>query len=131
MASKSFDYRIHGKGYYPTIPITLFHLENEALTDGIIDSGSNYCIFHPWVAEKVGIPWLRGEKKTISTVSEKVDVYLSKVKMAIFGNKFECVVGFAKMGTSFNLLGREGFFENHEITFKEKEKRVIITELEV
>ncbi|MFH1750336.1 MAG: hypothetical protein ABH863_01520 [Candidatus Micrarchaeota archaeon] len=129
MSSKSFQYRHHNKGLYPSVPIKLLHLGKDLVVDGIVDSGSNYCIFHTWVADQLGIPWQRGRKLEISTVSEKVEIYILKVKMQVIGDPFECEIGFAKMGTSFNLLGRIGLFERHEITFNEKEKTIVLTEI--
>ncbi|MFH1200099.1 MAG: hypothetical protein V1708_03470 [Candidatus Micrarchaeota archaeon] len=129
MAEQSFPYRHHGKGLYPTIPVRLFHLSNEIACDGIVDSGSNYSIFQPWVAEAIGIPWMRGERMTLSTVSDKAEIFLFDLRMQAIGNLFNTRVGFARMGTSFNILGRVGFFERHEITFKEKEKRIVLKEL--
>ncbi len=49
--------------------------------------------------------------------------------MQAIGDPFECEIGFAKMATSFNLIGRIGFFDRHEITFKEKEKMLALTEI--
>ncbi len=129
MALESFQYRHHNKGLYPSVPIKLIHLGKELIIDGVVDSGSNYCIFHTWVAEQFGIPWQRGRKLVISTVSDKIDVFICNIGMQAIGEVFECEVGFSKHGTSFNLLGRIGFFERHEITFLEKHKTLSLAEI--
>jgi hypothetical protein len=101
-------------------------------TDALIDSGSNYSVFRPEFAQALGLPIERGRLTDFVGISADLSAYLHKIELQIFEKPFECEVAFTrKLHTSFNILGRVGFFDRHEITFKEKEKKVVITEIEV
>ena len=87
------------------------------------------CLQKAELAQELGIPLERSAPALVKTVSEKVAVHLHKIRLQVLGEPFECEAAFIKnMGTSFNLLGRVGFFERHGITFKENEKKVVLNE---
>lgn len=130
METKELSYRQHKGGLFPMMQVKVLHLGKGVNVDGVIDSGSNYCLFNSEVAASLGLPLERAGPVEITTVSDKVKIYLHQVEMSVLGEPFSCKVGFMrKMGTSFNLLGRAGFFERHHVTFKENEKKVVLEEI--
>ena len=131
MASNEFPYKKYGGAYFPTVPVKLSRLGKEIDIGGLIDSGASYCVFHAELGEALGLPIGRSAPTYVDTVSEKVAVHMHKIRLQVLGEPFECEAAFVKnMGTSFNLLGRVGFFERHGITFKENEKKVVLDENE-
>lgn len=130
MASFPFPYRKHADAFYPTVPVTISRLGRRLTVDALLDSGANYSLFRPEVADALGLPIDRGERVNFSGISSEIYAFLHRVDLKLFEKAFQCEVGFSrKMQTSFNILGRKDFFELHELLFREKEKKVTITEV--
>lgn len=130
MATKEFPYVKYHERHYPMIPVQLIRFGKHIDTVALIDSGSNYSIFQPELAKVLGIPIDRGKLTTFSGISAAMEGHIHRIQIKVFDEPFECEVAFTrKLYTSFNILGRIGLFDRHEITFKEKENKVILTEL--
>ena len=120
-------YRKHGETFYPTAPFEIRHLGNLVVTDALIDSGATLSIFRPEIADRLGIPIERGKKILIRGIAGDVIAYVHALRIRILEQDFEWNVAFCRnLGFSLNLMGRSGFFENHEVTFHEKEKQVVL-----
>lgn len=131
MTSAEFRYSETRSRYYPVIFLHLKRNNIELDTYALIDSGASMSTFHADVANSLGIEIENGEKRTSSGICGKVDVYIHNLELKVFEIWFPCKIAFSKQLTSsFNLLGREGFFDKHLVTFNEKERKTILTEFQ-
>lgn len=94
-----------------------------------MDSGALMSTFRVEIAEKLGIKIESGERRMSIGIAGKIEVFIHEIEIKVFDKWFPCRVAFSKEHKArFNLLGREGFFDRHLITFNEKEKKTILTE---
>ena len=129
MATTEFIYGERNGRYYPVISTHLRNKNNELDLEVLVDSGASFSTFREEVAELLGINIEEGEKRQSIGISGKIEVYLHQIDMKVFDSWFTCTVAFSReLTSSFNLLGREGFFDRHLISFNQKEKKTIITE---
>jgi len=112
------------------VPITL--IDKEVLeTFALLDSGASISIFRPEIAYQLGVEIESGEAITSEGISGRITVYLHNIKVEFEGFSFLCKIGFSEEYTaSFNLLGRDNFFEQFLITFDERSRKVIVEEWE-
>ncbi len=129
MAEQDFYYQIRGKMQYPVLPITIHSTTNATVTEVLIDSGADFSRFSEEIAEKLGIEIATGPAIQLGGIGGKITAYFHEVEIQLFNQKIKCKVLFSKQFKWYaNLLGRNGFFETHEITFMEKEKKIYIKE---
>lgn len=121
--------KFHGR-YYPLIPITLTKKPYTVSTFALIDSGASISVFRPEIARALRIP-VRGRTDVrLGTANGGVDIGISDVQVEIEQTKFKTKIGFSSTyATSFNILGREGFFHRFSICFNEIMKTVILMPL--
>lgn len=121
-----FPYKLIGGRWSPMISAGL-HLEGVWRPVELhVDSGATYTILRAKVATDVGFDYEQG-RRTLVQVGDGalIPVFLHDLPVQIGGRRFQAPVGFsAKLGVSFNLLGRAGVFEHFRICFREK-RRVI------
>ena len=109
----------------------MHHLSNALPVEALIDSGADFGCFKADLADALGIPLERGEKKEIATVGGKITAYMHNIEIQLFDRKIKCQVAFSReFRFHANLIGRQDFFIKHEILFKEKEKVIEITEID-
>ncbi|MBI5227061.1 hypothetical protein HY988_00600 [Candidatus Micrarchaeota archaeon] len=97
--------------------------------EALVDSGALMSTFRVEIAEKLGIKIESGERRMSIGIAGKIEVFIHEIEIKVFDKWFPCRVAFSKEHKArFNLLGREGFFDRHLITFNEKEKKTILTE---
>lgn len=122
-----FSYRKNLVGsYFPIIPVRL-HFKNKLFdTSALIDSGATISIMQENVAKDLGIDIEKGTEIFIGGVGGRIKGYVHEVIIEIAGNnKFKLQTIFSReYHVSFNLLGRNEFFEKFKITFDEKNKVV-------
>ncbi len=129
MVEQEFYYKTIGSQQYPIIPIMASRFDKTIAIDVLIDSGADFCCFKSEVATLLGIPIERGQQKKIATASDEIIAYLHEIELQIFDKHITCKVAFSREFKFLeNIAGRLNFFEAHEITFKEKEKKVQIKE---
>ena len=122
---KTFHYKYKRKLLSPIIPITLKHGEREAELDAVIDSGADYSLMDARFAELIGLPILRFEQRKMQGIASSVIGNMCNVKAKVLDEFFEMPVLFVNNYTGpFNILGRQGFFEKHIITFDEAKLEV-------
>ena len=110
---------------FPVIPLKLSFQGRVADTSALIDSGATISIFRPEVAEQLGIEIETGNKVFLGGVGGRIKGFIHTLKMEISGKEFACPIVFSYEYTvSFNLLGRDSFFEQFCITFDEKNRKV-------
>ena len=129
MATAEFVFAERHGRRYPVISIHLKYKETEIDLEVLVDSGASYTTFRGEIADLLGIKIEDGEKRVSVGVSGKIDVFLHDIDMKIFDKWFSFRVAFSRdLTSSFNLLGREGFFDRHLVTFNQKDGKTTITE---
>lgn len=123
----SFKYKFSNYNYYPIISITLSKNLLSTKASAIIDSGASISIFGEDTATELNINIEKGEKRILGGVGGRIVGYVHKIKVKVAGKSFTCPVVFSReYKVSFNLLGRDTFFEKFKITFDETKKKVIL-----
>ncbi len=121
--------KFHGR-YYPLIPITLSKGAYAVNTFALLDSGASMSVFRPEIARALRIPLKGQESVQLGTANGGVTIAVTKVGLEIEDTKFSADIGFSSTyATSFNIIGREGFFHRFSIVFNELMKTVILMPL--
>lgn len=123
-----FPYYFNSSGYFPIIPLVFLFGGKRFRSQALIDSGATVSVFGEETAETLGIEIEKGEKMVLGGVGGRIVGYVHRLRLRIVGKEFVCPIVFSREYlVSFNLLGREGFFEQFQITFDEKHKRLSLT----
>ncbi len=121
----SYKYYFNGRGYFPVIPLYFITTTKRVRALALIDSGASVSIFRTETAAILGIPIESGTRTILGGVGGKIVGYTHQLHIEVAGNTFRCPIVFSRdYLVSFNLLGREAFFEKFIITFDEKHKRL-------
>lgn len=117
-----FPYSFH-KGYLmPIIPITISGHKVWVY----VDSGATFSIFHSDTANRLDIDIYTGKKQMIVVGDGSfIPVYFHNLTLEIDEFKLQAPIGFSeRLGVGFDLLGRKGIFDNFQICFNEKERKL-------
>ena len=126
-ALTSFNYYKDKDDYFPVIPIVFTVNKKNIRTLALVDSGASISVFNGETADLLGLNVEQGKRTTLGGVIGRIVGYTHKVQIKIAGKSFICPIVFSReLMVSYNLLGREVFFENFKITFDEAQKRVIL-----
>lgn len=121
--------RFHGQTY-PLIPITLRRLQYSVNTFALLDSGASVSVFRPEIASALHLSSKDRTSMRLGTASGGVDIHLAQLEIQIEKTSFITKIGFSKReATSFNILGRDGFFHRFSICFNEMMKTVVMVPL--
>lgn len=124
---KEFHYFEKDGQFFPIIDVTLKTKKGEITIKALIDSGASFSVFRPEIAEELGIEIAKGKQVYLTGIGGRILGYLHEVSFALDGKTFPCRIVFSEEFTvSFNLLGRNNFFQPFAITFLEKNKKVAI-----
>jgi len=116
-----FSYQFFRDSYFPIIPLTIIKNNKKINTSAVVDSGAAISIFNSRVTTPIELDIESGEKHIFQGASAKLIGYIHKVRMVIGGSEIECEVAFSdELSTSFNLLGRQGVFDNFRVCFDGK-----------
>ncbi|MBI5225518.1 retroviral-like aspartic protease [Candidatus Micrarchaeota archaeon] len=130
MASQTFIYREHNGKLYPTLPVTVKRLNKSVSFDALVDSGSTVTLLRHEIANELGIPLERSPKKPITGLSSVSEGHEYSLEMRLFDDFFQCKVAFVRpFSFPLNIIGREDFFDRHEILFRERKRELIVTEV--
>ena len=105
--------------WLPVVPIRLVNGERAVRVEGIVDSGSHFCLFHWRVGELLGLDVGRGARDTVlgALQSPRSEVFHHRLKMQVAGESLSIVAGFSRDALQPCLLGRDGFFDHFRVTF--------------
>lgn len=119
-----FPYRQSTSGqFFPVVPLTVYAQNGKSDVSALVDSGATVSIFKIDVAEKLGFTIEKGEKIVLGGVGGKIKGYKHQIKVEIAKKIFILSVIFSyEYLVSFNLLGREAFFENFLVIFDERKR---------
>lgn len=122
----SFPYQLDATGdLFPVIPISVTSGNQRQEIFALIDSGAAISVFQSEIADVLGIDILKGKQVFLGGITGRIRGYIHNLEIEVGKIKLFCPVVFSKeYVASFNLLGREKFFEKFRITFAEKKKRV-------
>ena len=115
------------KRFFPIIPIKL--VSNDIIVDTLayLDSGASISLFRIDIANQMNIDIENGEKIHLEGISGKITVYIHKLKIIVADLEFILKVGFSEeYVASFNLLGRDNFFNKFLITFDEMKRKLFL-----
>jgi len=122
-----FSYLRRWERDYPIIPVELRYRGRGLLTEGLVDSGANLSVFSADIADYLGLPLTRGKALILQGVGGRILGYQHTLKLKVGTAEFRLPICFsAELVTSFNLLGREGFFQKFRVTFDEGKKRLFL-----
>jgi hypothetical protein len=110
----------------PKIPVKLRYKNREISVTALIDSGADYTFIPEDIADILEITYKRGDERIITGIDKELKCIETRLTLIIEkdGEKHEVPItaiipkySAKKVGV---LLGRQGFFENFNITFCEK-----------
>jgi len=106
---------------FPLVNFILYHKNHLVRASALIDSGAVISIFREEVDEMLGIKIENGKEIYLGGIGSKIKGYIHKVEIEIADKKFKFPIVFShEYKVSFNLLGRDNFFNKFKITFDEK-----------
>ena len=126
----TFPYKLYRGWYFPVIQ---FYIAKDTKSSpiavsGLVDSGANLSILNRETAEALGITMSKGKRRSFSGVASNSYGYEHTIHFNVMGVKFRDEVIFSsKLGSYFNLIGREAFFSKFErICFDENKRETIL-----
>lgn len=135
-----FKYKSHPQNKakkLPLIPVKI-HAKQDVETLGLIDSGADYSVLPLSMAEALGVPFKKSEAEDIAGIGGLHKAYPCRISVTITGKgehnterlELPAFAIQADRQEPFLLLGRLGFFDKFEITFKESEEKIILKKIE-
>ena len=128
LSERVFPYIVYRGRSYPIIPVVVEGRE-KAVVHALVDSGATISLFHTSIADDVGIDLTDAEQVYLAGIGGYVKAYVKKqVKVSIeeLGSIYMPMAFTERIVSDLAILGRQGFFEAFEITFREWEKKLII-----
>jgi len=120
-----FPYYFDGSSYFPVISLIFFVGEKRIRSQALVDSGATISIFGEETANSLGVNIEKGKRIILGGVGGRIVGYIHEVRIRVADTEFFCPIVFSREYlVSFNLLGRQGFFDRFLITFDEKHKRL-------
>lgn len=124
-----FEYRD-----FPLIPVTFSSMEKETpIIDALLDSGGDFIVVPHAIAKYLGLNLLKAGN--VDTAGGETTLYKSFVNMVINDKDKKFTYENLEIHVSSRndipvLLGRKPIFEDHEITFKKFENKLILNRVE-
>lgn len=129
MTSKTrlvYPYLPIDKRLSPVVPLGIGYQGRWRRVEAYVDSGATYSLFHAQIAAQLGLEVEQGTKVWVQTASgDFLPAYLWLVDVQLGSQRFQARIGFSnRLGTKFNLLGRQPFFNRFEVCFNDTEQNV-------
>ncbi|RLG83096.1 MAG: hypothetical protein DRO40_05680 [Thermoprotei archaeon] len=128
LREKVFPYVLYRGKFYPVIPVVIEGRE-KAIVHALVDSGATISLFHTSIADDIGIDLEDTEQAYLAGIGGYVKAYIKKqVKISIeeLGSIIIPIAFTEYITSDIAILGRQGFFETFEITFREWERKLIM-----
>jgi len=122
-----FPYTLH-KGYLmPIIPITI---QNHKVWV-YVDSGATFSMVNAAEARDMGINWQSGRRQMVVVGDGSfIPTFIHDLSIQIGTSQITASVGFSeRLGVGFNLLGRTGVFDQFEVCFNDRARRVTFQQI--
>ncbi len=122
-----FDYVERRGRPYPLVPVTLRDQE-ELTIYALVDSGAVISLFPEDIANAIGLDLSKGETLYLTGVGGHIKgKHISNVEVMVGAFRLKIPIVFVPYTPiELAVLGRKGFFEAFEITFREWERKLII-----
>jgi len=122
-----FPYLYRKNQLYPIIPIKVGKGKLILKTEALLDSGANISVFSADIADYFGIKLTKGRQIYLQGIGGRIVGYIHKLKIIVADVSFMCPIVFsAELITSFNIIGRAGFFSKFLIIFNEAKGKLIL-----
>ena len=119
----TFPYARKGRQYFPVVDISLIVPARPLTVKALVDSGASTSVFRAEVLEYLQIPLVRGERVYLEGVGGRILGYCHRVPARVGSTSFALPVVFSQeLTVSFNLLGRDNFFEQFVVSFDERHR---------
>jgi hypothetical protein len=121
-----------GTVYRPVIDLLFNEKTGRNLYSFIVDSGADISLAPRQLADRIGLDWDKGSKITLSGISPKPECTLEgrihKVSALVPDLAFELALPVCfTNGNAPLLIGREGFFDEFDITLDKTRRRTVFT----
>jgi len=121
----TFPYLRKGQQYFPVADVTLPIPGRPLTVKALVDSGASFSVFRAEVLEYLGIPLARGTPLYLEGIGGRILGYRHRVPAQVGATKFPMTAVFSQeLTVSFNLLGRQDFFQHFLVTFDERGRTV-------
>ncbi len=111
----------------PIIPVTIIKGSRLVRFEALIDSGSDFNIFHGDVAAYLGIKLTTGSRRNIAGISKgKIKGYEHSVKLIIDSFSYQAKITFSNElpSNAIAVLGNNGFFDKFKVLLDLKNKNI-------
>ena len=122
-----FPYTLH-KGYLmPIIPIAI----QDHKVWVYVDSGATFSMVGAAEAEDMGINWQGGKRQMVVVGDGSyIPTFIHDVSIQLGTFQITVPIGFSeRLGVGFNLLGRMGVFNQFEVCFNDRARKVTFQQL--
>ncbi|HAH19975.1 MAG: hypothetical protein A2Y00_08985 [Omnitrophica WOR_2 bacterium GWF2_43_52] len=127
MKRYEFPYLKQGSRYFPVVDITLKYKKSEITLKALVDSCATHSVFRHEVADYLGLAFAKGKLLHLEGISGRIAGYMHTLDVVMGGISYKNKIVFSRqLKVSFNILGRDNFFEPFLITFCETDKKVVI-----
>ena len=129
MHSLTFPYQQRQDHWLPLIPVTLFGPREPLQVEAYLDSGAKMSIIDYSVAEVLGLPLMHARiQQFIVGDGRYIHGRVVILPVQVDSVKFRAPIAFSKdLKVGFNLIGRQGFFEQFdEVAFQETRRQIIL-----
>ena len=115
--------------YRPIVEVELFGMKGSLRELALIDSGADRSMLNKDTAEILGIDLTHATTRRTIGITGMTSVYLTEVEIKLEGSraKITLPVGFIDSPYVSVLLGQQGFFDLHRITFEKDHQMFEIT----
>ena len=127
MSLIEFPYTLH-KGYLmPIVPIAI---QNHKVWV-YVDSGATFSMVNAAEARDMGIDWQSGRRQMIVVGDGSyIPTFIHDLPIQIGTSQITAPIGFSeRLGVGFNLLGRTGVFDQFQVCFNDRARRVTFQQI--
>ena len=98
----------------------------------LIDSGADYCMFHSYIGERLGLDIKKGLPLIFyGTSGHPQKAYFHKIIFKIGGHEHTSFVGFSydMDNLAYGLLGQDGFFDKWNVKFEYRKENIELKQI--
>lgn len=117
----TFPYLRRGRQSFPVVDITLTARRRSLTLKALVDSGASFSVFRAEVLDYLGMRLVRGERVYLEGIGGRILGYRHRIPVQVSATTFLLTIVFSQeLAVSFNLLGRDNFFERFLVTVDER-----------
>lgn len=121
----TFPYLRKGPHTFPVADITLAVSRRSLTLKALVDSGATFSVFRAEVLDYLGASLAKGERVYLEGIGGRILGYRHRVSATVGSRRFPLHAIFSQeLAVSFNLLGRDNFFQEFHVAFDERAQLV-------